>query len=192
MMIHWNPEVPHLSFWANRLNLPLDHSILAKHYIAAHKLFREIKEALVADHGFVELDTDSRLLFSLEFPKKSCYRGMKAILSLPHHVSSFFTPDRKLQWEMIFHSAPFQNMRSTCAPLARLFYLLQALIPGMFMLVKKDMQPDGQWTTSRALPPPDWLELNNKIFIDVFNAAYFRQLFKGAQNANLAFEIVRD
>jgi len=190
MMIQWNPEVPNLSNWAKRLKLPLDHNVLANHYVAAHRHFREIKDSLVKQHGFVELESDPRLLFTLEFPKAVRSRGSKATLSLPHHVSSFFSPDRKLQWEMIFHSAPFQHMRMTCAPIARLFYLLQALIPGMFLVVKKDTHPDGSWTTLRGVPPPDWLDMYHEELLKIFSPAHFKVLYKGAQEPKLAFEFV--
>lgn len=108
---------------------------------------------------------------------------------------------------MIFHSAYFQTMRSSCAPLARLFYLLQALIPvslsyyppfamliviqGMFLLVKQEMKPEGQWTTSRGLPPPDWVDLNRKMLVEIFGAAHYKALYKAAQNPQLAFIVAR-
>ena len=92
MMINWNPEVPNLSFWANRLSLPLDHETLAKHYIAAHKYLREIKGELASDHGFKDGQTDSRLLFTLEapVPQRGTIRGPNAKISLPHHVSTLY------------------------------------------------------------------------------------------------------
>jgi hypothetical protein len=90
MMINWNPEVPNLSFWANRLTLPLDHETLAKHYIAAHKYLREIKTELVNEYGFKDGQSDSRLLFTLEAPatQRGSIRGPNAKISLPHHVST--------------------------------------------------------------------------------------------------------
>lgn len=89
MMINWNPEVPNLSFWANRLSLPLDHETLAKHYLAAHKYLREIKAELVSDHAFKEAQSDSRLLFTIEAPPpQRGIRGPSAKISLPHHVST--------------------------------------------------------------------------------------------------------
>lgn len=93
MIVTWNPEVPNLSFWASRLSLPLDHDTLAKHYIAAHKYLREIKMALINDHGFKEGPPDNRLLFSIEStaPPRSpsgAIRGPFAKVALPHHVST--------------------------------------------------------------------------------------------------------
>jgi hypothetical protein len=61
----------------------------------------------------------------------------------------------------------------------------------MFLLVKQEMKPEGQWTTSRALPPPDWVELNRNMLIEIFGSSHYKALHKASLNPQLAFKVVR-
>ena len=148
LTVHYSNEVPNLDEWANRLDMPLDISTLSKRYSAAHKYLREMKALLIEKYGWSECTHDNRLLFTIEAmpPHRSTSGLPKSPLmtvSLPYHLSSFFSPERRVQWQMVFHSALFQTMRHTIPPVGSLFYLLQCLVPGMLVLEKRENKPEG-------------------------------------------------
>ena len=52
-------------------------------------------------------------------------------LQIPVNASSFFSRERRVQWEMVFHSALFPGLRHTVPAIADLLHLLQCLLTGM-------------------------------------------------------------
>lgn len=61
----------------------------------------------------------------------------------------------------------------------------------MFLLFKQEVKPEGPWVTSRALPPPDWVDMNRAMLVDIFGSSHYKALFKAAQNPQVAFKITR-
>jgi hypothetical protein len=193
LTVHFSSDVPNLDDWANRLGLPLDIDLLAKHYSAAHKALRQIKADLINHHGWTDSGIVDRLLFVIQAEAHRSSSGVprspSMTISLPFHVSSFFSPERRVQWQMVFHSTPFQTMRHSVPPVGKLFYLLQCLIPGMLMLAKRENKPEGVWITTRALPPPDWVDANQALLVDIFGSTHFKALLKASQNTQAAFKV---
>jgi hypothetical protein len=193
LTVHFSSDVRCLDDWAHRLSLPLDTELLAQHYTAAHKVLRQLRSTFVNQYGWTDAGPVDRLLFSIsaEPPHlpSGLPRGPAMNISLPYHVSSFFSPERRVQWQMVFHSTLFQTMRHTVEPVGILFYLLQCLVPGMLVLTKRECKPEGTWATSRALPPPDWIDAHSVMLVSIFGASHYKALFKAAQNNQIAFKV---
>jgi hypothetical protein len=111
-------------------------------------------------------------------------------LQIPLQASSFFTPDRLLQWQMVFHSATFPLLRHTVPPIADLLHLLQCLLTGMLVLVKEENDPaEGFLKTIRALPPADWVAAHQAQLVDIFGSTQYKMLFKAAGDRRAAFKL---
>jgi len=104
-------------------------------------------------------------------------------LELPIHASSFFSPERRVQWQMVFHSAMWPSLRHTVQPIGDLLHLLQCLMPGLLLVVQIE---DG-WRTARGLPPADWVKMNEQMLIDILGVGPYKRLSKAAADPKLAF-----
>jgi len=193
-------EVRDLVEWAERTNLPLPTSAeaLGTNYARAHRSFLAMKNHLIQHYGWNDSSiADPRLLFSIECdpPHRSSSgmpRSPRMNLSLPTNASSFFSPERRVQWQMVFHSATFPTMRHSVPPIANILHLLQCLLPGMLVIVKvEDVQGQGVYTTSRGLPPAEWVDTHRQLLCDIFGTSHYRRLFRAASDSRIAFKVER-
>lgn len=144
--------------------------------------------------------------FSLLFPCQC----LKFNRTLPRHASSFFSPDRRIQWQMCFHGALFPAMRHTVQPVCwsslncrekmklifilgqvgDVLHLLQCLLPGMLVIAKVEKVPgEGVYKTSRGLPPAEWIDSNMEMLLDIFGPTHFRKLWRAASDKRIAFKV---
>ncbi|EJD05897.1 uncharacterized protein FOMMEDRAFT_119268 [Fomitiporia mediterranea MF3/22] len=194
--IFFSSNVKHMDEWASRTGIPLTSAeALGTLYARAHNWLLALKDQLVRNHGFLEKAADPRMLFSIECqPPFRSSGGLPRTppfnLQLPLHASTFFSPERRIQWEMVFHSALFPAMRHSCQPIADILHLLQCLLTGMLVLVKEEEVPgEGVWRTTRGLPPPEWVSANEAILLQIFGSSHYRKLFRAANDKRLAFKV---
>ena len=197
--IVFSANVKEMDEWSKRTGIPLTSAdALGTLYARAHPWLLALKDVLVREYGWREKPVDSRILFLIECtPPFRSSGGIPRVpqfnLQLPQHASTFFSPERRIQWEMVFHSAMFATMRHTCQPIADILHLLQCLLTGMFVLVKEEDVPgEGCWTTTRGLPPPEWISANESMLLQIFGTTHFRKLFRAATDKRLAFKVQLD
>ena len=140
----FSSDVPTMHEWSRRTGIPLiSADAIGVHYARARSWLQSIRNQLVQQYGWREvLPLDDRMLFSIECqPPATLPRSPNFRLQAPRHASSLFNPDRRVQWEMVFHGAVFPYLRHTVPPIADLLYLFQCLLTGVFLLVKEDQVP---------------------------------------------------
>ena len=110
-------------------------------------------------------------------------------IMLPCDASTFFSPARKVQWEMVFHAATFPAMRFCVQPVADILYILQCLLTGLIVLVKENPAQGGVGYERmvRGLPPVEWIAANESRLVHVCGEAHYKKLFKAANDAKSAF-----
>jgi hypothetical protein len=185
--------------WANRTGIPLTSAdALGTTYARAHRWLLQLKTQLVQEHGWCDVSpSDPRMLFSIECA--SPYRSTGGLprspvmrLQIPLHASSFFSPERRVQWEMVFHGSLFPAMRHTVPAVADTLHLLQCLLTGMIVLIHEENVPsDGLYKTFRALPSADWVTAHQAQLTEVFGASHYKTLFKAANDKKKAFRLER-
>ncbi|EAU88566.1 hypothetical protein CC1G_04272 [Coprinopsis cinerea okayama7 len=191
----FSSDVANMDDWATRANIPLTTAdALGATYARAHRWFNSLKSQLVREHNWTEAPADPRMLFSLE--TSSIWRssvglpaGPKLKLCLPVHASSFFSPERRVQWEMVFHSDTFESVRKICPPITDLLHLIQCLLTGLVTIVLEERLPDGVYRTIRGLPPVSWINANEAALIEVFGVAHFKALRKACNDTKAAFKL---
>jgi hypothetical protein len=186
-------EVARIDEWATRIGVPLtSHEALAMNYRRAREWLLSIKNELITQHGWRDVQPlESRLLFDIEKPHPEHSLRPKLRLRVPAHASTFFAPDRRVQWEMVFHSYAFHaQMRLTVRPINDLLSLLQCLLTGMFQLVMEENLPgQGAVWTIRALPSADWIAAHQSQLVAIFGQGTYRQLFRAAQDTRIAYKV---
>jgi hypothetical protein len=122
---------------------------------------------------------DPRMLFSLE--TSSIWRSSVGLpagpalrLQLPVHATSFFSPERRVQWQMVFHSDIFESVRKICPPINDILNLVQCLLTGIVTLVFEENLPQGIYRTTRGLPPVSWINANEHLLVEIFGVPHFR------------------
>ncbi|KIJ44366.1 hypothetical protein M422DRAFT_47446 [Sphaerobolus stellatus SS14] len=189
LIVEFSTDVRQLDEWANRVGVALSVESLAAPYAKAQRYMLAMKNTLVKKHGFRELPpTDQRVLFTVECqpPHRSAAgipRSPTMKLELPIHASSFFSPERRVQWQMVFHSAMWPSLRHSVQPVGDLLYLLQCIMPGLLLVVQIE---DG-WRTARGLPSADWVKINESMLVDILGTSAFKRLYKAAADPKLAF-----
>ncbi|TFK54914.1 hypothetical protein OE88DRAFT_1653474 [Heliocybe sulcata] len=199
----FSSDVRNMDDWAKRTGIPLTTAdALGTNYARARRWMLSLKAQLI-EGKWKDVEgqwrdvtpADPRMLFTIELPTP--YRSSSGLprspnmrLQLPANASSFFTPDRRVQWQMVFHSALFPAMRHTVPPIADILHLLQCLLTGMLVLVKEEQTPDeGLYRTIRALPPAEWISTHEAALTEVFGSSHYRQLFKAASDPRIAFKL---
>ncbi|KAI0798059.1 hypothetical protein C8Q75DRAFT_801951 [Abortiporus biennis] len=193
----FNNDIVHMDEWAKRTGIPLTTAeALGTNYARARKWLLSIRAILVQNHGWTDVTPlDHRLLFDIECP--SPYRSPRGLprspnmrLQIPANASSFFSRERRVQWEMVFHSALFPSMRHNVSAIGDLLHLLQCLLTGMIVLVKEDPVPaQGIHRTIRALPPADWVSAHEPSLVEIFGMPQYRQLLRAASDSRVAFKL---
>ncbi|TFY81013.1 hypothetical protein EWM64_g2996 [Hericium alpestre] len=190
-------SVQNMDDWARRTGIPLTTAdALGTNYARAHRWLLRLKSTLVQQHGWREIHPpDSRMLFSIECPNPQLAgiaRSPTLRLHIPANASSFFSPDRRVQWEMIFHSAVFFYMRHTVPPISDLLHLLQCLLTGLVVLVKEEHVPgDGCLRTIRGLPPMEWVTSHEQMLKTIVSPTHYRALYRAAGDPRVAFKLER-
>ncbi|THH32138.1 hypothetical protein EUX98_g2057 [Antrodiella citrinella] len=193
-------NITHMDEWAKRTGIPLTTAeALGTNYARARRWLSSIRAQLVQSHGWSDMTPiEPRLLFDIECA--SPYRSSGGLprspnmrLQIPANASSFFSPERRVQWEMVFHSALFPAMRHNVPAVADLLHLLQCLLTGMIVLVKEEeIEGEGLYRTIRGLPPADWVSANESKLVEIFGASHYKQLFRAASDNRVAFKLERE
>ncbi|KAF8486486.1 hypothetical protein JB92DRAFT_2760333 [Gautieria morchelliformis] len=189
LLVEFSTEVKQLDDWSQRVGVALSVESLGAPYARAHRHLQAMKQALIRQHGFRELPpSDNRVLFTVEClpPHRSSSglpRSPTMKLELPIHASSFFSPERRVQWQMVFHSAMWPTLRHSVQPVGDMLHLIQCLMPGLLLVVQTE---DG-WRTARGLPPADWINMNQQMLVDILGQSHFRRLYRAASDPKLAF-----
>ena len=192
-------DVASMDEWSRRTGIPLTTAdALGTNYARARRWLLSIRSKLVQEHGWQDVTPlDSRLLFDIECPTP--YRSSRGLprspnmrLQIPVNASSFFSRERRVQWEMVFHSALFPGLRHTVPAIADLLHLLQCLLTGMIVLIKEEQVPgEGMYRTIRGLPPVEWVTGHEAALVDIFGSSHYRQLFRAASDNRVAFKLER-
>ncbi|KAF9532950.1 hypothetical protein CPB83DRAFT_758736 [Crepidotus variabilis] len=194
--VMFSADVAHMDEWARRTRIPLTTAdALGGPYAKAHKWLNSLKTQLVREYKWTEVASDDpRMLFTLE--TSSIWRssvnlpaGPKLRLQLPLHATSFFSPERRVQWQMVFHSDIFESVRKICPPINDILNLIQCLLTGVVTLVFKEHLPDGVYQTTRGLPPAAWVNSNETLLSDIFDASHLRALRKACSDTKVAFKL---
>lgn len=164
-------------------------------YAHARRWLLSIKNELVAVYQFCDVTStaDSRIMFAIECPSpfrspNGLSRSPNFRIEVPRDASTFFAPQRRVQWEMVFHSAAFAHMRHTCAPIADLLHLLQCILTGVIVLVKEERAPDQPlYRTIRGLPPVEWVTNNANGLKEVLGDDVYRVLYGAAGDKRKSF-----
>jgi len=192
----FSSDVGNMDEWAQRARIPLTTAeALGTTYARSHRWLQQLKTRLIREHGWVEVPTnDHRLLISLE--TTSIWRssvglpaGPKMKLQLPVHASSFFSPERRVQWQMVFHSDTFESMRKICPPINDILNLIQCLLTGMVTLVFEERLPEGLYKTTRGLPQVSWINENEAALIEVFGQSHLKALRKASSDVAYKLEV---
>lgn len=192
----FSSNVSNMDEWAERTKIPLTTAeALGATYARAHRWFQILKLQLIREHNWADAPSpDQRMLVSLE--TSSIWRssvglpaGPKLKLQLPVHASSFFSPERRVQWEMVFHSDIFESVRKICSPINDILNLIQCLLTGVVTLVFEENLPQGVYRTTRGLPPVSWINANEEALTEVFGAVHFRALRKACSDTAAAFKL---
>ncbi|KAG8804198.1 hypothetical protein FRC17_006021 [Serendipita sp. 399] len=189
--VHFCTDVKVLNEWATRtgLTLPPSGDALSQAYTRAHAWFNHLKDQLVQRNQWsAQPPADNRLLFSIQCPLRGP-NGEALTIPLPSFPTSFFSPNRQSAFAECFQSELFSNMRHAAPPLADLLHLLQCLIPGMLTVVMVEVVPgQGTWTTSRGLPPVEWVDLNKDQLTAVVGKEQYAKLRSAAATKTMAFK----
>ena len=193
-------DIASMDEWAQRTGIPLTTAdALGTNYARARRWLLSIRTQLTQNYGWSDVTPmEPRLLFDIECP--SPYRSARGLprspnmrLQVPVNASSFFSRERRVQWEMVFHSALFPGMRHKVPVIADLLHLLQCLLTGMLVLVKEEqVAGEGLYRTIRALPPADWVSAHEQQLTDIFGTTHYRQLFRAASDSRVAFKLERE
>ncbi|KAF8183725.1 hypothetical protein K438DRAFT_1599226, partial [Mycena galopus ATCC 62051] len=176
-------DVRNMDDWARRTRIPLTTAdALGATYARSHRWLHALKSSLIHQHHWTEAAfSDPRMLFSLE--TSSIWRssiglpeGPMLHLQLPVHASSFFSPERRVQWQMVFHSDIFGPVRYICPPINDILNLIQCLLTGMVTLVFEENRPQGLYQTTSALPPASWIDAKEQMLVEIFGVSHFRAL----------------
>jgi hypothetical protein len=192
----FSSDVKNMDEWARRTGIPLTTAeALGATYHRAHKWLLGLKARLVHEYNWKESEiSDNRLLFSLDSP--SIWRSSAGLpaspslrLQMPLHAGSFFSPDRRVQWEMVFHSDIFQTNRKLCTPINDLLSLIQCLLTGLVTVVFEERLQEGVYRTTRGLPSVEWVKAHEESLTDIFGTVHFRNLWRACSNTPASFKV---
>ncbi|KAJ6548671.1 hypothetical protein B0H19DRAFT_997190 [Mycena capillaripes] len=192
----FSSDIKNMDEWAKRTRIPLTTAdALGRTYARSHCWLHALKSSLIHQHRWTETaSSDPRLLFSLE--TSSIWRssvglpaGLTLQLQLPLHFTSFFSPERRAQWQMVFHSDMFESARKKCSPINDILNLVQCLLTGLVTVVFEENLPQGTYRTTRGLPPVSWIEANEKMMVEIFGMPHFRALRKACSDTETAFKL---
>ncbi|KAJ7919013.1 hypothetical protein B0H13DRAFT_1606757, partial [Mycena leptocephala] len=192
----FSSDVRNMDEWAKRTRIPLTTAdALGVTYTRSHRWLHALKSSLINQHRWTETaSSDPRMLFSLETSSIwSSSVGLPAgptlRLQLPLDVTSFFSPERRVQWQMVFHDDIFESARKICSPINDILNLVQCLLTGVVTLVFEEQLPQGIYRTTRGLPPVSWINANEQMMVGIFGVPHFRALRKACSDTATAFKL---
>ncbi|KAJ7582742.1 hypothetical protein C8J56DRAFT_864938 [Mycena floridula] len=192
----FSSDVRNMDEWARRTRIPLTTAeALGATYARAHRWLQNLRMQLIHQHNWKDsYPSDQRMLFALE--TSSIWRSSVGLpagptlrLQLPVHASSFFSPERRVQWQMVFHSDIFESVRKICPPINDILSLVQCLLTGLVTLVFDEHLPQGVYRTTRGLPPVSWINANESALTDIFGTAHFKALRRACNDTETAFKL---
>lgn len=140
------------------------------------------RDQLVQRFQWQEVSTDPRMLFSVQCN----FQNMT--LSLPLNATSFFSPGRLPVFQSAFQSEGFSSCRHSIPAVADILHLLQCLMPGLLTVVMVEQVPgQGTWTTSRGLPPVEWVDLNRDQLTSVFGREHYAHIRYASSTKTMSF-----
>ncbi|KAJ7774659.1 hypothetical protein DFH07DRAFT_800413 [Mycena maculata] len=192
----FSSDVRNMDEWAHRTRIPLTTAdALGVTYARSHRWLHALKSSLIHQYRWTEAaSSDPRMLFSLE--TTSIWRSTVGLpagptlrLQLPVHATSFFSPERRVQWQMVFHSDIFESVRKICPPINDILNLVQCLLTGIVTLVFEENLPQGIYRTTRGLPPASWISANEQMLVEIFGTVHYRALRKACNDTATAFKL---
>ncbi|THU90722.1 hypothetical protein K435DRAFT_781102 [Dendrothele bispora CBS 962.96] len=195
VIVHFN-STGVLDEWSRRTRIPLTTAeALGATYARAHRWLQALRQQLIQQYKWRDsASSDPRMLFSLE--TSSIWRSSVGLpagpalrLQLPVHASSFFSPERRVQWQMVFHSDIFESVRKICPPINDILNLIQCLLTGLVTLVFEEQMPNGIYRTTRGLPPVSWVNANEALLVDIFGSSHFKALRKACNDTESAYKL---
>ncbi|KAJ7474003.1 hypothetical protein FB451DRAFT_1035165 [Mycena latifolia] len=192
----FSSDVKNMDAWARRTRIPLTTAhALGATYARSHRWLSALKTSLLTQHRWTEAaPSDPRMLFSVE--TSSIWRSSAGLpagpalrLQLPVHATSFFSPDRRVQWQMVFHSDIFESVRKLCPPINDILNLVQCLLTGLVTLVFEENLPQGIYRTTRGLPPVSWITANEQMLVEIFGVPHYRALRTACNDTSAAFKL---
>ncbi|KIY50877.1 hypothetical protein FISHEDRAFT_38036 [Fistulina hepatica ATCC 64428] len=192
----FSSDVRNIDDWARRTSIPLTTAdAMGSTYARAHRWLQHLKDQLVRHHNWSpDPSSDPRMLFSLQ--SSSMWRSSVGLpagpvlrLQLPINVSSFFSPERRVQWQMVFHSDIFESIRKICDPINDMLNLIQCLIPGLVTVSYEERLPEGIYRTTRGLPPPAWVAANEARLVPILGQTHFNSLRRATANTVAAYKL---
>ncbi|KII88535.1 hypothetical protein PLICRDRAFT_41704 [Plicaturopsis crispa FD-325 SS-3] len=190
----FSADVRNMDVWAKRTGIPLTTAeALGTTYARAHRWLLRLKTELVESHGWKNsTPSDSRMLFCVERPSRTHNNlpvGPNQRLQLPQQASSFFSPDRRVQWQMVFHSDIFATQRKLCPPLDSMLNLIQCLLTGLVVLSFDEPTDGGVYRTSRGLPKIEWVQAHQAELNEVFGRAHYNQLYRACSDTKYSYKL---
>ncbi|CAK5277428.1 unnamed protein product [Mycena citricolor] len=192
----FSSDVKNMDDWARRTRIPLTTAdALGVTYARAHRYLSALKGSLVNQYHWTDShSSDSRMLFCVE--TTSIWRSSVGLpagpalrLQLPVHATSFFSPERRVQWQMVFHSDTFESVRKICPPINDILNLVQCLLTGIVTVVFEENLPEGVHRTTRGLPPAAWVNANERMLVEIFGVSHYRALRKACTDMQSAFKL---
>jgi hypothetical protein len=126
------------------------------------------------------------MLFSVQCNVKGP-SGETLTLTLPSFPTSFFSPNRQAGFQAAFQSPLIANTRHSISAVADLLYLLQCLMPGLLTVAFTEAVNGKMWTTSRGLPPVEWVDLNKDQLANILGGDHYARLRAAAADKKMAF-----
>ncbi|KAF8654058.1 hypothetical protein AX16_003592 [Volvariella volvacea WC 439] len=192
----FSSDVRNMDDWAKRTKIPLTTAdAIGANYARAHRWLNALRLQLIHEHNWTDSPTsDHRMLYALE--TTSIWRssvglpaGPKLRLQLPLHATSFFSPERRVQWQMVFHSDIFESVRKICPPINDILNVIQCLLTGVVTLVFEEHLPEGIYRTTRGLPPVAWINENEDSLIEIFGPSHFKALRRASSDTESSFKL---
>ncbi|KAG6854303.1 hypothetical protein C0991_008198 [Blastosporella zonata] len=192
----FSSDVRNMDDWARRTRIPLTTAdALGATYARAHRWLQVLRLRLIRDYKWTDAPcNDHRMLFSLE--TSSIWRssvglpaGPKLRLQLPVHASSFFSPERRIQWQMVFHSDIFESVRKICPPINDILSLVQCLLTGVVTITFEENLPQGIYRTIRGLPSVSWVNENESSLVEIFGVPHYRALVRACRDTESAYKL---
>lgn len=192
----FSSDVRNMDDWARRTRIPLTTAeALGTTYARAHRWLQSLRLQLIRQHNWTDApSSDPRMLFSLE--TSSIWRssvglpaGPQLKLQLPVHASSFFSPERRVQWQMVFHSDIFESVRKICPPINDILSLIQCLLTGVVTLVFEEKFTKWVYRTVRGLPSVSWINENEQALVEIFGVVHYRALRRACSDTETAYRL---
>jgi hypothetical protein len=200
--VDFSTNMRRIQFWGSRMGVDLrDPEQLTEPYAWSQSQLHSVANLITEFHGFRRAETsDNRMLFALVCDphawRVDSIPGLippRSRIELPIHASSFFSPERREQWENIFHSPLWHCIGNTNVPgsnaVMDLLNLLQCLLPGMFIIT----EVHDSWSMQRGIPPYKWVLESKDVLVSCLGLARYEELCKAAESdARRAVRDLRD